>query len=106
MLKNGHHEGMYNNRSILPCFSKNVAKIIANRLLPFLLKYNILHDHQFGFIPGKNTTHAILSLVDYLTNSFEINKLTCGIFLDISKAFDTIDHNILHDVQRQYRQFA
>ena len=95
MLKNGHHEDMYNYRPILPCFSKNVEKIIANRLLPFLLKYNILHDHQFGFIPGKNTTHAILSLVDYLTNSFEINKLTCGIFLDISKAFDTIDHNIL-----------
>ena len=58
-------------------------------------KYNILYDHQFGFIPGKNTTHAILSLVDYLINSFEDNKLTCGIFLVISKALDTIDHNIL-----------
>ena len=88
---------MYNNRpiSILPCFSKNVEKIITNRLLQFLLRYNILHVHQFGFIPGEDTTYAILSLVDYLTNSFEINKLTCGIFLDISKAFDTIDHNIL-----------
>ena len=37
----------------------------------------------------------MLSLVDYLINAFEDNKLTCGIFLDISKAFDTIDHNIL-----------
>ena len=46
-------------------------------------------------MPGKNTTHAILSLVDYLINFFEDNKLTCGIFLDISKAFDTIDHNII-----------
>ena len=46
-------------------------------------------------MPGKNTTHAILSLVDYLINSLKNNKLTCGIFLDISKAFDTIDHNIL-----------
>ena len=97
IFKNGHREDMYNYRpiSILPCFSKNVEKIIANRLLSFLLKYNILYDHQFGFIPGKNTTHAILSLVDYLINSFEDNKLTCGIFLDISKAFDTIEHNIL-----------
>ena len=60
-MKNGNHEDMYNYRpiSILPCFSKNVEKIIANRLLPFLLKYNILHD-KFGFILGKNTTHAIL----------------------------------------------
>ena len=97
IFKNGHREDMYNYRpiSVLPCFSKIFEKIIANRLLSFLLKYNILYDHQFGFIPGKNTTHAILSLVDYLINSFEDNKLTCGIFLDISKAFDTIDHNIL-----------
>ena len=97
IFKNGHRDDMYNYRpiSVLPCFSKILEKIIANRLLSFLLKYNILYDHQFGFIPGKNTTHAILSLVDYLINSFEDNKLTCGIFLDISKAFDTIDHNIL-----------
>ena len=97
IFKNGHRDDMYNYRpiSVLPCFSKILDKIIANRLLSFLLKYNILYDHQFGFIPGKNTTHAILSLVDYLINSFEDNKLTCGIFLDISKAFDTIDHNIL-----------
>ena len=88
---------MYNYRpiSVLPCFSKIVKKIIANQLLSFLLKYNILYDHQFGYIPGKNTTHAILSLVGYLINSFEDNKLTCGIFLDILKSFDTIDHNIL-----------
>ena len=88
---------MHKNRpiSVLPCFSKMFEKIIANRLLSFLLKYNILYDHQFVFIPGKSTTHAILSLVDYLINSFEENKLTCGIFLDISKAFDTIGHNIL-----------
>ena len=88
---------MYNYRpiSVLPCFSKIIEKIIANWLLSFLPKYNILYDYQFGFIPGKSTTHAILSLVDYLINSFEDNKLTCGIFLDISKTFDTIDHNIL-----------
>ena len=70
-------------------------KIIANRLFSFLLRYYILRDHQFGSIAGKNTTHTILSLVDYLIISFEDNKLTCGIFLYISKAFDTIDHNIL-----------
>ena len=97
IFKVGYHEDMYNYRpiSILPCLSKNREKIIANRLLSFLLKYNILYDHQFGFIPGKNATHAILSLVDYIINSFEGNKSTSRIFLDISKAFDAIDHNIL-----------
>ena len=97
IFKNGDHEDMYNYRpiSILTCFSRICKKIIANGLLSFLLKYYILYDHQIGFIPGKDTTHAILSLVHYVINSFEDNKLTCGIFLDISKAFDTIDHNIL-----------
>ena len=87
ILKNVHLKDMYNYRpiSILPCFSKILKRIIANRLLSFLLRYNIHYDHQLGFIPGKNTTHAMLSLVDYLINSFEDNKLTCGIFLDISK---------------------
>ena len=79
IFKNGHRKDMYNYRpiSVLSCFSNICKKIIANRLLSFLLKYNILYDQQFGFIPGKNTTHAKLSLVDYLINSFEDNKLTC-----------------------------
>ena len=96
ILQNGCQEDMYNHipMSILAYFSKILEKIIANRL-SFLLKYSILYDHQFGFIPGKNTTHAILSLVNYLINSFENNKLTCGIFLDISKAFETIDNILL-----------
>ena len=46
--------------------------------------------------------HAILSLVDYLVNSFENNKLTCEIFLDISNNFDTIDHNILLSLLCKY----
>ena len=96
-FKDGHHEDMYNYRpiSILPCFSKILEKIIANRLFSVLLRHNIISDHQFGFMPVKNTTHAILSLVDYLISSLEDNKLTCGIFIDISRAFDKIDHNIL-----------
>ena len=97
ILKNGHREDMHSHRpiSMLPCFSKIFEKIFANRLLSFLLKHSILYDNQFWSMPGKNKIHAIPSLVDYLINSFEDNKLTCLIFLNISTAFDTIDHNIL-----------
>ena len=103
IFKYGHSEDMHENRpiSMLPCFSKIVEKIIANRL-SFLLRHSIPYDHKFGSMPGKNTTNAILSLVDCLINSFEDNKLTCGIFLDISKAFDTIDHNILLSKLHKY----
>ena len=57
IIKNGHRENMYNYRPIsaLPCFSKIFEKIIANRLLSFLLMYTIIYDHEFGFVPGKRT---------------------------------------------------
>ena len=105
ILKNGHLEGIHHRRriSILPCFSKIFERNYCKSVISFLLRYNILYDHQLGFIPGQNTTPAItLSLVDYLINSFENNMLTCGIFLDISKAFDTIDHNILLSKHYKY----
>ena len=72
-------------------------KLIANRLLSFL-KNNILYEYQFGFTPGRNRTHAILSLDD----SFENNNISLSIFLDISKAFETIDHSILLGTLSKY----
>ena len=88
---------MHNYRpiSILPSLSKIMEKIIANRLFSFLEKSNILYKYQFGFIPNKNTTHAISTLVDYVINFFDNNEIPCSIFLDTSRAFDTIDHKIL-----------
>ena len=55
ILKNGHREDMYNHRPmlLLPCFSKIVDNIIANRLLLFQLRHSIIYDHQVGYIPGK-----------------------------------------------------
>ena len=70
-------------------------KAVLCRSLSFINKYDIFHESQVGFIPGKNTSHSILSLVDYIHNSLESKQITCDFFLDISKAFDTIDHNTL-----------
>ena len=58
-------------------------------------KNNILYEYQFGLAPGRNATHAILSLVEYKINSFENHEISRLIFLDISKAFETMDHSIL-----------
>ena len=87
---------MYNYRpiSILPSLSKVMEKIIGNRLFYFLEKFNILYKYQFGFIPNKNTTHVISTLVIYAINSLENNEIPSSIFLDTSKEFDTIDHKI------------
>ena len=90
-----HDMCIYRPMSILPSLSKIMEKIIANHLFSFLEKFNILCKYQFGFIPNKNATHAISTLVDYVINSLENNKTPSSIFLDTSKAFDTIDHKIL-----------
>ena len=56
-----------------------------------------MYSKQFGFRKGHSTTHALNYSIDYLTKAISNNKHTIGIFIDLSKAFDTIDHNILLD---------
>ena len=66
-----------------------------NRLINFLENHKILFDKQFGFRSKHSTDRAILSIVDKIQNSIEGQEYSCGIFLDFSKAFDTVNHKIL-----------
>ena len=65
------------------------------RLYNHLLKQNILYCKQFGFQQGHSTEHAILQLIDQVNDNFEKNYFNLGVFIDLSKAFDTVDHQIL-----------
>ena len=87
--------GNYRPISVLPCFSKILERIMYNRLFKYLTTNEILHKKQFGFQKGHSTEHAIIQLIDQINNSFEKNHFTLVILVDLSKAFDTIDHRIL-----------
>ena len=63
---------------------------------------NLLLRKQFGFRKGHSTDHALIKLIDSIYDSFNQNKYTLGVFIDLSKAFDTVDHNILIDKLNSY----
>ena len=66
-----------------------------NRLIRFFDKYEILYNNQSGFRNKHSTSLALLYLHDKITSVIDDRKHTVGIFLDLSKAFDTVNHRIL-----------
>ena len=82
--------------STLPIFGKIFEKLIYNRLYSFLTSQNLIFSKQFGFRKRHSTSHALNYSVDQLTKSIASGQHTIGIFIDLSKAFDTIiDHQKL-----------
>ena len=92
----------YRPISLLPAISKVVEKIIALQLSSYFEKNKLLFDNQYGFRPKHSTEHAALELIDRITNKMDTNEIPLNIFLDLSKAFDTIDHSILLNKLKYY----
>ena len=85
----------YRPISILSPINKIFEKILYARLIKYINKSNILYKFQYGFRKNHSTEHALIELVDQIRLSMNNNQMTCGIFIDLSKAFDTVNHNIL-----------
>jgi hypothetical protein len=85
----------YRPVSTLAVFGKIFEKIIYSRLYSYLTAQGILHENQFGFRKRHSTNHALNYSVNHVENALNEKKHVLGIFIDLSKAFDTIDHQKL-----------
>ena len=85
----------YRPVSVLPVMSKVLEKLMYNRLLKYLNKYNILYDYQFGFRNNHSPNLALIFLIDKISNAIDEGEYVLGLFIDFKKAFDTVNHDIL-----------
>ena len=85
----------YRPISVLSIFSKIYEKCMYTRLYSFLEKHNLLFNKQFRFRSRYSTNHAIISLIELIKKYLENGDFVCGIFIDLQKAFGTVNHEIL-----------
>lgn len=87
----------YRPVSLLPCIGKILEKLLYTRVMKFLSKQEILSDNQYGFRPGSSTEIAATNMVNLFQDALDEGKVSAAIFIDLSKAFDAIDHNIMFE---------
>lgn len=104
ILKNNKQNDIENLRPIalLSNVSKIIEKIIYKRIMNYLEKHNILSDAQNGYVKGRSTVRAVFQFIEDVIDALNSGNQIVGIFLDLSKAFDSIDHVHLLNRLDQY----
>ena len=97
LYKSKEHYLVTNYRpiSLLITISKLLEKVVYTRTYTFLTKTNQLYQGQYGFRTGHSCQHAVSELIGNIQKNLEQGKISIGVFIDLSKAFDTLDHQIL-----------
>lgn len=99
IYKKGDPSNVENYRpiSLLSSFSKIFERVLYDRIFAFLRLHGLLSDHQYGFVPLRSTELAIYTAVDRIVELVDANQRVAGLYFDLSKAFDMINHRLLLD---------
>jgi hypothetical protein len=92
----------YRPISLLPVLSKILEKLVNFRLVKFFDKYHIMYEGQYGFRKHRSTVDAILDVTGNIVDGFNKGMYTIGVFLDMTKAFDSIKHETLFKKLERY----
>ena len=92
----------YRPISLLSNFNRILGKIMYKRMKIFIQKHQLLSLSQYGFRQAHSTEHAILDMIESIRTNMDKRLYSCGVFIDLKKAFDTVDHKILLDKRNYY----
>ena len=95
--KGGSTQEVNNYRpiSLLSIFDKIIEKIMHKHLYAYLETHKILYKNQFGFRKHYSTNYTLMQITERIKESVDKQNYACGIFIDLRKAFDTVNHEIL-----------
>ena len=85
----------YRPISLLPCVSKIFERVLFNQLYEYFYRNYLLTQHQYGFRKNHSTEFAAMELIDRVANLLELGKIPFNLYIDLSKAFDVLNHDIL-----------
>ena len=80
---------------LLSIIGKLLERIMYNRVEKFIKENDIIYNNQFGFRKQYSTNHAQLNIIEEISTNLDNKKYSCGVFVDLEKAFDTVNHKIL-----------
>ena len=90
-----HYSNYHPTISLVSNIEKILEKLMYERLYTFLNNNNIIYNLQFGFRQQYSTSHALINITENIRKALDDGNIGCGVFVDLQKAFDTVDHKIL-----------